>query len=47
MSYVPASRRQKAASAKPVVPSLSMIIGYGAFAVAFCFTAAVVFGLVP
>lgn len=47
MSYIPASRRQKTASAKPMVPSVSMIISYGVFAVAFCFTAAVVFGLVP
>jgi len=45
MSFDPLSRQRRGNPAKTVtVPGL---VGYGIFAVAFCFTSAVVLGLVP
>lgn len=45
MSYGPLSRQRRESSAKPA--TVPMVVGYGVFAIAFCFTSAVVLGLVP
>ena len=47
MSYVPLIRTRRESPARQVVTRMPSVVSYGAFAVAFCFTSAVVLGLVP
>lgn len=47
MALVPAVDRRRANSARTTTEMLSRAVGYGAFASAFAFTCALVFGLIP
>lgn len=47
MSYVSTVRPRRARTARQIATLMPMVVGYGAFSVAFCFTCAVVLGLLP
>lgn len=47
MAFVPESGKRRAHSARTTTEMVSRAAGYGAFASAFAFTCALVFGLIP